>query len=90
MLSFLGENHHLPLFNMDKRFIWPYENKQRIHEFTIEYMINPVLNVNKAFREQVKKCMYTKFSEITQPFIKSTLSKNNTSVLALLIVYDIR
>ena len=38
-------------------------------------MINPCLNVNKAFREQVEKCMYTKFGEIKQPFIKDTLEK---------------
>ena len=32
-------------------------------------MINPGLNVNKASREQVEKCMFTTFGEITQPFI---------------------
>ena len=34
--------------------------------------------------------MNNTFSEITQPFIKTTLSKNNTSVLALIIVYETR
>ena len=53
-------------------------------------MINPALNVNKSFREQVEKCMYTTFGEITQPFIKSTLSKNSTSVLASIMFYEIR
>ena len=32
--------------------------------------------------------MYTTFSETTQPFIKYTLAKNNTSVLALIMFYD--
>ena len=32
--------------------------------------------------------MYTIFDEITQPFIKATLAKNNTSVLALIIFYE--
>ena len=50
MLSLLGANHRLPLFHMAKRFIWINETKKRIHAFTIEYMINPGLNVNKAFR----------------------------------------
>ena len=50
MLSLLGENHRLPLFNMAERFIWINETKQLINEFTIGYMINPGLNVNKAFR----------------------------------------
>ena len=38
-------------------------------------MINPSLNVNKAFIEQVEKCMHTIFGEITQYFIKATLEK---------------
>ena len=90
MLSLLGENHRLPLFHMSKRFILLNETKQRIKQFTIGYMINPGLNVKKSFREQVEKCMFTPFGEITQLFIKATLSKNNTSVLALIMFYDTR
>ena len=54
MLSLLGENHRLLLFHMDKRFIWNNETKKLTNEFTIGYMINPGLNVNKTFREKVK------------------------------------
>ena len=32
--------------------------------------------------------MNTKFGEITQPYIKSTLAKNNTSVLSLVMFYE--
>ena len=46
-----------------------------MNEFTIKYTVNPVLNVNKDFKEQVEKCMFTTFGVITQPLIKSTLSK---------------
>ena len=53
-------------------------------------MINPGLNVNKAFREKVEKHMYTTFGQITQAFIKATLSKNYTSVLSLIIFYGTR
>ena len=35
----------------------------------------------------VEKFMYNTFGEITKPFIKATLEKNNTSVLALTIFY---
>ena len=90
MLSLFGANHRLPLFHMAKHFIWLNETKKRINEFTIGYMINPGLNINKAFREKVGKCMYTSFGEITQPFIKPTLLKNNTSVLFLIIFYEKR
>ena len=84
-----GANRRIPLFHMSKCFICLNE-KKIVNEFTIGYMINTVFNVNKAFREQVETCMYTTFGEITQPFIKATFSKKNTSVLALIIFYDTR
>ena len=34
--------------------------------------------------------MYTKFGEITQPFIKSIFSKNITSVSVLIMFYETR
>ena len=34
--------------------------------------------------------MYTTFGETTQPFIKAKLEKKNTSVLALIMFYEIR
>ena len=52
MLSLLVYNNRLPLFHMDKKFIFPNETKQHINEFTIGYMINPGLNVNKAFQKK--------------------------------------
>ena len=53
-------------------------------------MINPGLNGYKASRDQVETFMYTTFCEITKPFIKSILSKNNTSVLALIMINETR
>ena len=50
MLSLLGANHRLPLFHTAKRFIWLNETKQPVNELTVGYMINPGLNVDKAFR----------------------------------------
>ena len=44
-------------------------------------MINPGLNVNKTFIEQVDKCMLTIFGAITQPFIKATLAKKYKYVI---------
>ena len=48
-------------------------------------MNNSGFNIDKTSKEQVKTCMYTTFGEITQPFIKSRLTKDNTSVLSLLL-----
>ena len=60
-------------------------SKKRINELEIGYNINPGFHINKAFRYQVEKCMNTTYGELTQPFIKATLSKNNTSVLTLIM-----
>ena len=57
MLSLFGANNCLPLFHMAKHFIWINKTKKRINDFEIGYMINPNLNINKSFREQVEKCM---------------------------------
>ena len=51
-------------------------------------MINPVLNVNKAFRYQVEKCMYTTFGELTQTFIIATWS-GKKGALPLIMFYEI-
>ena len=60
---------------MAKNFIWQNETKKLINYFAIGSIINPVFNVNKALIGQVGKYMHTTFGEITQPFIKATLSK---------------
>ena len=53
-------------------------------------MINPTLNINKAFKEQVNKCMNNLFDAITQPNIRTKLEKKNVRVLALLMFYETR
>ena len=90
MLSLLGGNHCLPLFHMAKSVIWTEETKQRIDEFSIGYMINPRLNINKSFREKVHKCMNTTFGPTEKTLIRDTLAKNKTRVLALLMFYETR
>ena len=57
----LGTNHRLPLSNMARSYIWLEETNQRINYFSIGYMMNPTLYINKVFREQVKVCLKTIF-----------------------------
>ena len=66
------------------------KKQKLIKEFKIRYIINPNSNINRAFREQVEKCMKTTFGAITQPFIRATLLKNKTRMLALLMFYETR
>ena len=49
ILPLLGVNHNPPLFHMYKRFIYLRNKKERIDEFSITYMVNPTLQVNKLF-----------------------------------------
>ena len=55
--SLLGTNHLLPLSNMAKSCIWIESTDQHINDFSIVYMTNTNLSINKAFKEQVTKCM---------------------------------
>ena len=67
--SLLGNNHRLPLSHMAKSYIWLEETNQLVNEFSIGYMMNPNLSINKAFKEQVKICMKTTFYTTTQQHI---------------------
>ena len=51
-------------------------------------MINTNFHVNKSFKEQVINCINDTFGALTQPFIKNTITEDNTSILALLIFHD--
>ena len=44
----------------------------------------------KTSKKKCKNKLFTTFGEITKPFIKATLAKNNTSVLALIMFYETR
>ena len=48
--SLLRTNHRLPLSHMAKRYIWLQETNQGINEFSIGYMTNQNLSINKAFK----------------------------------------
>ena len=51
-------------------------------------MINPTLHVNKAFKDQVYKCMNNTFGNVTQTFITNVMTKKNTCVLELIIFHE--
>ena len=64
--SMLGTNCCGPLLHMANSYIWLEETNQRINEFSIGYIMNPNLNTNKAFRDQVKVCFKTHIFSIYQ------------------------
>ena len=65
-----------------------YTSGKNIHQFSIGYMINPSLYFNKIFKTQVEKFLGTSFSIRTTKVIIIFLTKNNTSVMALIMIYE--
>ena len=53
-------------------------------------MLNNELDINKAFKEQVKNNLAKSFSGTTMMPIKKVLKKENTCVLSLLMFYENR
>ena len=88
--SLLGTNHCLPLSHMAKSYIWIEEKNQRINEFSIGYTMNPNFHKNKVFIEQVNVCLKTTFGPYTNAHISKILFKDNTRVLALVMLYENR
>ena len=61
-----------------------------INQFKIGYMINPSLQVNKVFIEQVENFLNDTFHENTMENIRDVLRKKNTCVIALIIFMRIK
>ena len=75
---------------MAKSYIWFEEKNECINEFSIGYMRNPNLYMNKVFREQVNVCMKATFSASTMTHMSKILLKPNTLVLALIMFFENR
>ena len=73
---------------MSKIIVHCYSTDETINQFSIGFMINPSLNCNKEFREQVRKWLSVSFHENTMETIKDCLRNNNTCVMAIITIYD--
>ena len=51
----LGVNHCQPILHISKIFVCLYTKYEHINPFSIGYIINPTLHVDKVFIEQVEK-----------------------------------
>ena len=84
----LGANNCLFPLHTATNFLYLHETNELINEFDIVYLINPEFHVNKVFKYRVEKCKNNTFDNITQPFIKNFMTKNNTCVLALITLHE--
>ena len=78
MESVLGANCRILLIHMSNRIIYIEETKQCINAFSFAYMLNPHLNMNKDFKDQVKTCLSNTFGADTNRHINKTPMKPNT------------
>ena len=88
LMSIVGANHCLPILHLSKIMIHIYTTGKTIHQFAICYKIKPSLNCNKVSKTQVEKCLGCSFSIRTVKTIKTFLIKKNTSVMALIMIYE--
>ena len=87
-MPIVGLNHRLPMLHFSKRMFHGYTTDETINQFSIGCIINPSLKFNNAFRTQVENFLSVTFSAITIKTIKKNLMKNNTRVMALIIIYE--
>ena len=53
LMTIVGVNHCLTILHMFKIMVHIYTTENTIHQFSIVYMINPSLHINKMFKTQV-------------------------------------
>ena len=75
ILPLLGVIHLLPLLHISKSFVYLHKTKELIVKFEIAYMVNPILHVDKSFKEKVEKYMNDMFYKNTQHIIRNTTKR---------------
>ena len=50
LMPIVGVNHRLPILHMYKIMVHIYTTEKTVHKFSIGYMINPSLHINKIFK----------------------------------------
>ena len=88
LMQLLGLNHHQHILNMSKIIVCCYSTDETINQFEIGYIINPSINYNKLFIVQFEKFSSLSFATRTMETIKDCLRKENTRVMALIIIYE--
>ena len=87
IMPFLGVNHSLPISHISKIFVFINTEEEFIHQFTIGYMTNPILHVNKVFRYQAENWLKDTFHQITMKGIRCS-EKKDTCVIVFVMFCD--
>ena len=87
-MTLLGVNNSQPILHMYKKTVHCYSTDESTNQFAIDYMINPSLNCDKLFIEQVEKYWSVSFHSSKMETIRDFLKKKNTCVMALIMIYE--
>ena len=70
LLPLLHISHRLPILHMYKIFFYMKSIEKLMNPFSIGYIANPILHVNKSFRHQVEQFLKETFQSGKQYGIK--------------------
>ena len=88
LMPMVEVNNTLPILHLSKRMVHIYTTEKTIHQFSIGYMMNHSININRVFREQVQKCLGCYFYTKTMKNIRDYLLKKNKYVMELKTIYE--
>ena len=80
--------HPVPLCHGDNKMVMNEKENKTNHQFQVGYMLNPGLNTNREFREQVEINLDLVFSSKTMIPIRIVLRKENTRVLSPMMFHE--
>ena len=70
LIPIVGVNHRLPILHISNRMIYIYSTEKTVHQFSIGYMINPSIHINKIFKTKIEKLLGCYFFIETMQTIK--------------------
>ena len=75
---------------MSKIIVYPYTTYKQINQFSIGYMINPSLHVNRVFREKIEKSLRATFHENTMENIRDVIQKKDICNITQIMFYGVK
>ena len=88
ILPLLEVNRRLPLLHMSKNIVHVNTIEECINQFSIGYIINPTLHVDKVFRDQVGKFPKINISSRWHERYIIFMRKKDTCIIPLVMFYE--
>ena len=79
--------NRMPFRNMENHTLLYPNSNDNIINFQVGYVLLNYLRINKTFRYQVNKKIYTLFGKLTIKFTNNSYNTHNNHVISLMIFY---